>query len=320
MKTIRHSAILLVFLLLLPAVRLTADQATTPPPFTFVAVGDTGCGCKPQEEVASRMIQWHQQKPFDTVVMLGDNIYPGGGYNGGDKALFPDRFDKFYKPLIDKGVKFYAALGNHDFETNKGMDEVADKNRFHIMGDQGYYSFSPAKEIDGRPLITFFVLNSERLLRLNEDPEQIAWFSKQLADSKAIWKVVYFHEPIYAPGGGHAPEGELKQGVEKIMIAAGVQLVLAGHDHFYARLKPENGINYIISGGGGRDLVTPRNGEVVAKIGRTYHFTYFEVYPDQMTFQAIPTSGEALDQGMILAATPNGKTPVTAASGAGSNK
>jgi 3',5'-cyclic AMP phosphodiesterase CpdA len=287
-----------IFLILfLQALFLAAEN---PPPFTFVAVGDNGCDCTPQRQVAERMIQWHQQKPFDTVVMLGDNVYPGHGLRGGNKQLFPDRFDKYYQPLLSQGVKFYAALGNHDAETNHGMDEIADKNRFHIMGDLGYYSFSPAKEIDGRPLITFFVLNSERLLKLNDDPAQIQWLSKALSESNAIWKVVYFHEPIYAPGGGHQPEGDLRQGIEKIMMAGGVQLVLAGHDHFYARLKPENGINYIISGGGGRDLVTPREGPVVSTVARKYHFTYFEVFPDQMTFQAVAASGEPLDHGMIL--------------------
>ncbi len=89
------------------------------------------------------------------------------------------------------------------------------------------------------------------------------------------------------------------------MMAAGVQLVLAGDDHFYARLKPENGINYIISGGGGRDLVTPREGEVVAEIARKNHFVYFAVFPDQLSFKVIPSSGDALDQGSILPAPVN---------------
>ncbi len=265
-------------------------------PFTFVAIGDNGCGCSAQQRVAERMLQWFQQKPFYTVVMLGDNIY-----GGGDKSIFVDRFDKSYQPLVTRGVKFYATLGNHDVEAKgRAQDEIADKNRFHILGENGYYSFSPAPEIDGRPLITFFVLNSERLLKLNADPAQIAWLSKELSASKALWKVVYFHEPIYAPGGGHEPEGELKQGIEKILVASGVQMILAGHSHFYARLKPQEGITHIISGGGGRSLKTPTESPITASIAKQYHFVYFEVFPDQLTFKAIPVSGSPLDEGMIL--------------------
>lgn len=286
------------FLLLFAAV-LLLGATESKPPFTFVALGDNGCGCLAQGNLAQRLIQWHDNKPFDTVVMLGDNVY-GGSTLGGSKNLFPDRFDKYYKPLVDKGVKFYATLGNHDVETNQGRDEIADKSRFHILGDQGYYWFSPAQEIDGKPLITFFVLNSEKLLKLNADKEQVAWLSKSLNESKALWKVVYFHEPIYAPGGAHEPAGDLKQGIEKVIDSAGVQLVLAGHDHFYARLKPQNGVNYMISGGGGRPLENPRESDVTAKVAREYHFIYFEVSPDQMAYTTVSDSGATIDRGMIL--------------------
>lgn len=280
--------------LLLFALVLLLGATENKPPFTFVALGDNGCKCSAQEDLARQLVQWRNNKPFDTVVMLGDNVF------GGNKSDFVDQFDRFYKPLVDKGVKFFATIGNHDAETHQGQDEIADKERFHILGEKGYYWFSPAQEIDGKPLITFFVLNSERLLKLNADKEQIAWLSQSLNGSKAIWKVVYFHEPIYAPGGGHEPAGDLKQGIEKIIDSAGVQLVLAGHDHFYARLKPQNGVNFIISGGGGRPLATPRESQVTAKIAREYHFVYFEVFPDQMVYTAINASGGTLDHGMIL--------------------
>lgn len=285
-------SLLAIFFLLFVPYFASGDTA----PFSFVAIGDSGCGCSAQQKVAQRMLDWFQQKPFHTVVMLGDNIY-----GGGDKSIFVDRFDKYYNPLVSRGVKFYATLGNHDVEVKgREKDEILDKNRFHILGEQGYYSFSPADEVNGRPLITFFVLNSERLLKLNADPAQIAWLSKELTDSKAIWKVVYFHEPIYAPGGGHEPEGQLKEGIEKILIASGVQMVLAGHSHFYARLKPQGGITHIITGGAGRPLKTPRESPITASIAKEYHFVYFEVFQNQLTFKAIPVSGSPLDEGMIL--------------------
>jgi hypothetical protein len=41
--------------------------------------------------------------------MVGDNIY--GGSSAKD---FEKKFEAPYKALLDSGVKFYAALGNHD--------------------------------------------------------------------------------------------------------------------------------------------------------------------------------------------------------------
>src|SRR5687767_12537120 len=86
---------LLVVLLVLP---LTAQDR--PKVVSFVVVGDTGCGCSGQRAVAQRMIQWHSEKPFNTVLMLGDNIYGKVSQRrGGSRHLFEDRFDDYYAPL-----------------------------------------------------------------------------------------------------------------------------------------------------------------------------------------------------------------------------
>src|SRR5207247_150861 len=153
----------------------------------------------------------------------------------GSPDLFQIAFDIPYKPLLDAGVQFYACLGNHDEETSDGRYEVQDKKRFH-MAEPGYYSFNSKEDVSGNPLVTFIAINSNKLLNTNEDPDQIAWLSKTVADSKAIWKIVFFHHPIYTPPGGHEPEMKLRAGVEKILTAGGVQLVLNGHNHNYARM------------------------------------------------------------------------------------
>jgi 3',5'-cyclic AMP phosphodiesterase CpdA len=306
MKHMRLFVRFLLTALLLVSLNVTAQNGSVP--FPFAVVGDTGCGCAAQKSIADRMMSWYQKNPFSVVLMLGDNIYGGGGVfgggaGGGSKALFQDRFDRYYKPFIDKGVKFYATLGNHDYEVNRGQDEVADKNRFNILGDQGYYSFSPNVEVDGRPLIEFFTLNSVRLLKRNQDPAQIDWLSKKLTDSKAFWKVVYFHHPVYAPTGAHPEELEMRETIEKILMAAGVQVVFSGHDHFYARMRPQNGITYIISGGGGKELKNPRKTPETASMARAYHFIYAKVDRDKMELTVIPDIGPSIDSVKIPQAT-----------------
>lgn len=274
-------------------------------PFAFVAIGDSGCGCGGQRLVSQRMYSWWQKYPYYAVIMLGDNIYSGKNGRGGSPLLFSDRFDEMYKPLLMSGVKFYATLGNHDLETNGGGYEIADKARFHIAQDTGYYSFQSDQQANGRPLIEFFSLNSNRLLSLNADPAQIAWLSKALSESKAIWKIAFFHHPIYSPEGPHSPEKGLRQGIEKILIAAGVQLILSGHDHYYARMNPQHGIVQMISGGGGQDLKTPRANEFTAKAYKLFHFMYFEVFPERIEFSAVPATGVPFDSGSFrLSPTP----------------
>ena len=91
-----------------------AQQARVPLPnkdntLHFGVIGDNGDGDREQYEIGKQMLNWHGRFPFPLVVMLGDNIY------GSDRPQdFVTKFEAPYKGLLDKGVKFYASLGNHD--------------------------------------------------------------------------------------------------------------------------------------------------------------------------------------------------------------
>src|SRR5262245_3810760 len=75
----------------------------------FAVIGDTGTGDKNQVAIGNELASWRTRYPFDFVVMMGDNLY------GGEKPKdFDRKFGIPYKAILDVGVKFYAALGNHD--------------------------------------------------------------------------------------------------------------------------------------------------------------------------------------------------------------
>src|SRR5947209_4369900 len=71
----------------------------------FAAMGDNGTGDTEQYDTARQMVAWRAKFPFEFVIMLGDNLY--GSQEPGD---FVTKFETPYKPLLDAGVKFYAAL------------------------------------------------------------------------------------------------------------------------------------------------------------------------------------------------------------------
>jgi len=301
---LRGKKLILVLIVLCLAYLAYADNK---PAFTFAAIGDMGCGCSDQAKVARKMIDWYRTNPYKVVITLGDNIYGSFfGAHGGSKTLFAERFDKYYQPLIDQGVKFYATLGNHDLETHGGRDEIQDTQRFHILGPDGYYSFESDAKVDGKPLVLFVSLNSPDLINKDQaDSIQIGWLSKTLTGSNAIWKVIYFHHPLYAPSGeGHEPSVRLRRALEDVFVAAGVQLVLTGHNHYYARMKTQRGITHFISGGGGRDLVQPIVNAYTIQVAEEPHFMYFEVYPDKMDYRMIPAEGRIADSGSISVAIP----------------
>ena len=75
----------------------------------FAIIGDSGTGDSNQLRVAQRLWAVHSKFPYEFVLMMGDNIY--GGESTRD---FEKKFTTPYKPILDAGIKFYAALGNHD--------------------------------------------------------------------------------------------------------------------------------------------------------------------------------------------------------------
>lgn len=284
--------IVLLFPLLISISLLNAQQ-----PFRFVAIGDTGSGSKAQQRVSDQMWSWMQEHPFKVVIMLGDNVYGNHEISGGgDPRFFHDKFDLQYEQFQQQGVAFHAAVGNHDMQTRHAQGEIDDVRRFGILGHEGYYQFSSPREYDvhGQPLIEFFGLNSE--LHGVKLVEQTEWFAKALGESKAVWKVVFLHHPLYTVRGQHSPAVGLRELILPAMEKNHVQIILAGHNHFYARMKPVDGALQIISGGGGRHLAFPRNDACAAISERKYHFVGAEAWPDRIRFVAIDQYGAQFDE------------------------
>jgi 3',5'-cyclic AMP phosphodiesterase CpdA len=246
----------------------------------FAVIGDGGTGARPQYEIAEQMLDYHNQFPFDSVLMLGDNIY------GGQKAEdFKRKFEDPYSALLGAGVKFFASLGNHD-----GTNERLYKP-FNMEGKR-YYSF---KKGDAE----FFALDSNYM-----DPEQLDWIKKQLSGSGARWKICFFHHPLYSDGRMHGPDLDLRKLLEPLFQQYGVQVVLAGHEHFYERIEPHNGITYFVLGNSGQlRMHNVRGGPDVAKAFDTDQaFALMEIDGDQLHFQIVSRTGATVDQGVVAIA------------------
>jgi hypothetical protein len=102
----------------------------------FAVIGDTGTGKEEQFAVAKQIAIFRASFPFEFAIMLGDNLY--GRERPND---YVNKFERPCKPLLDAGVKFYAALGNHDEPTQRFYKP------FNMNGER-YHTFRP-KAWDG---------------------------------------------------------------------------------------------------------------------------------------------------------------------------
>ena len=246
----------------------------------FAVIGDSGTGGSAQQRVAQQIVASRARFPFDFALMLGDNLY--GDEDPGD---YEKKFEGPYKPLLDAGVKFYAALGNHDDPAQRFYKP------FNMNGER-YYSFKPPKG-DG---VRFFALDSNYMSK-----EQLAWLEKELAASGSDWKICFFHHPIYSSGDRHGSDEALREQVEPLFVKYGVSVVFTGHEHFYERLKPQKGITYIISGSAAKlrkgDI---EKSDMTAKGYDTgYAFVLAEITGDELYFHTIDGQGRTVDSGVI---------------------
>lgn len=243
----------------------------------FGVIGDSGTGNSAQYEMGREMEDIRKTTNFDFVVMLGDNLY--GGHSRSDYA---DKFERPYKPLLDAGVKFYAALGNHD-ETSEASYPLFN------MGGQRYYTFSKGN-------VQFFVLDSNFM-----SAQQLDWLKSELQKSTADWKIAYFHHPLYSDGKRHGGDGSLRAVLAPVFKQYGVNVVLAGHDHVYERITPQEGTAYFVLGNSGqlRSGGLDKSPEEALGFDRDRCFMMMEVAGDQLYFKAISRSGQTVDSGVI---------------------
>jgi predicted MPP superfamily phosphohydrolase len=277
----RRVIFLLVVLLSLLNMSLRAQEVTLPVKsgsVRFAAIGDMGTGAPAQYEVAQRMLQFREKFPFNFVIMLGDNIYGGKSPDALQK-----KFEIPYKPLLDAGVQFYAALGNHDDSNERFY-------KFFNMNGQSYYSFKKGN-------VHFFALDSNYL-----DPKQLAWLDKELANASTTdWKICFFHHPLYSSGGFHGSSTELRTVLEPLFLKYGVQVVFAGHDHVYERVKPQKGIYYFTEGASGelRSGDLKKTDLTAVGFDKDRSFLSIEISGDELFFQTVSRTGVTVDSGSI---------------------
>jgi hypothetical protein len=257
------------------------------PAVRFIAFGDAGTGDGLQATLGRVMAKYQQSQGYDTALLLGDNIYPDG-----DVANAAAKFERPYGDLLQRGVKFHAVFGNHD--VRKGREAQLKYPHFN-MGGRSYYSFT--KGGNEVPLVEFFALDSNAF-----DSAQRQWAEKALAASRAQWKVVYFHHPLYSSAESHGSDERLRASLEPLLALYGVAAVFSGHDHIYERTKLQQGVQYFVSGAGGK----LRRGDLNRRTpfhafgsDEASSFMSVEVTPERFSFQSIDVSGRVIDSGEV---------------------
>ena len=269
-----------------PEVHLDPEAwTTTDDHLSFAVIGDNGSGGRNAMAVARQMAETYGIAPFGLVALLGDICYYGN---------FEDRFDDVFvrpmRPLIDAGVRFELAIGNHDGDlnhTDEAIEEIDAELR--LLGTPGrYYTTTHG------PADFFYLDSSVPGLFGSTSSQQLEWLDDALASSTNQWKVVALHHPIYS-SGSHGSTAGADELLEPIIERRKVDLVLSGHDHNYERTLPQAGTTYVVSGGGCK--TTPVGYSSFTAVAKsTLQFMHMEIDGDRMQASSIDAGGGVVDR------------------------
>ncbi|XP_057464308.1 purple acid phosphatase 18-like [Actinidia eriantha] len=206
-------------------------QLKTPPsqfPVTFAVAGDLG-----QTGWTKSTLDHIDLCKYDVHLLPGDLSY--ADYI---QSLW-DTFGELVQPLAS-ARPWMVTEGNHEKENIILLEDGFQsynarwKMPFKESGSSSnlYYSF----EVAGVHLI---MLGS--YTDYDEYSDQYRWLKADLlkVDRKRTpWLLVLFHVPWYNSNRAHQGEGDnMKEAMESLLYAAGVDIVFAGHVHAYERSK-----------------------------------------------------------------------------------
>ncbi len=171
----------------------------------------------------------------DRVLALGDEQYECGG-----ATAFAQSYDKSWGAYKNKT---YPAVGDEEYATTgtgcgaSGADGYFGYFGAVANGPNGYYSYDFAGW-------HFVVLNSEcsKVGGCNEGSPQNNWLEADLAANTEPCTLAYWHRPAFfskVNGNRTAGAASAVRPFWDDLYAAGAEIVLTGHSHWYERFAPQ---------------------------------------------------------------------------------
>lgn len=244
-----------------------------PAPITFIAYGDTRTSPETHAVIASRFEQYHPA----FILFTGDAI-----------GILGDPYEQwerqFFEPLeaVMGATPLFFARGNHDGPPEEML------RWFDTPGGQTWYSFTCGPVHVA--VVDCYV----------DESEFRDWLDRDLAEARAPWKIVMYHNPTFDFGGHLSHWGRDLLG---IFAKHEVDLVLSGHSHLYERFVPlrldassDHATTFVTTGGGGARLYQIAPHPLLVKADSIHHYCVFEADSDRLAMRALTPLGQEIDR------------------------
>ena len=221
--------------------------------FSFVAWGDF----RSNAPVLDRLWTEIQKEPVQFAITTGD-LVPRGVVK---------EWLEYFGPIVGKHdtIPFLPVVGNHDLGRDKKRAEYQ-----RIFGPLEYYfDYGNARFV--------FLDNTDGL-----STQQLVWLETLLQETDKPYKFVFAHKPPDTiKKWEYHSFSENADAFCDLMSHTHVTTVYLGHIHAYSTAV-HNGIEYVVSGGGGAGLHS-RYGP----LGNVFHYCVVHVKPDGVSHEVV---------------------------------
>ncbi len=237
----------------------------------------------------SRTLRDERRKIVDAVSSINYDfsVFDGDMVEAGRETVQWYRWLNDFGPAIQNNP-FMPVLGNHE-KNHSNYYRV-----FALPGREEFYSFNYGP-------VHFVALHTCVEDYGGSLDEQADWLRADLeAHSAYPWKIVVQHRPPYSSSVRYYNNDtvDLLTTLVPIYEEYGVDMVIAGHDHWYERLESNN-VSYVVAGASGAPLYSlipaySINESIIAE--SVYHAIYIETYDNQLAFHAFRGDYTTIDK------------------------
>jgi hypothetical protein len=210
----------------------------------FFGYGDTRTNPDQQEKVCRNIISTYTANPNCQTFILHVGDWVSGD---SEKAWTSEFFNRTStaNTTMQANLPIQGCIGNHEgngtfYKKYWPYSYVADR----------YWSF------DYGPVHIAVI---DQYADYGPQSAQLQWLASDMSSSTKPWKFVVLHEPGWSAGSFHGNNTAVQQNIQPLCKQYGVQIVFAGHNHYYARAVVD-GVQHVTIGGGGAPLYTPKAG------------------------------------------------------------
>ncbi len=251
--------------------------------FSFAVLGDSRSLPDDWAKVATAVVA---KKP-EFAIFVGDMVTWGRNDYEWDEQFFCPAKNFF------SSIPFYAVIGNH--EGNCPLFT-------QIFPTPGGKNWS-------QKIGTILIIGIDGTMDWESNGVQTKWLENILANSKAKFIFLNSHYPAWTSGchgglkNGRPQEKPIKLAQDVLMPLLkkyNATAMFAGHDHFYERSEPDDGVSMIISGGAGAPLRNKvENSEKQNPHSKVFasklHYCFLTVDKDVCTIKVITPDNVVID-------------------------